>query len=165
MIGSTYITPLRPRDFDIETIQRAAGYIAKGIDELSMHLCAYAYFLDNDQLPDATDALAKAELFCRESALDPPSDWYSIFVFANAYLRRDAATARLWWERMEATKSFRFSDGLWASQSALLWSERRLEEAREAWKKADAWTCQLPESGFREAERNAVTLLRQALCK
>lgn len=41
--------------------------------------------------------------------------------------------------------------------------ENRLNEAREALQKADAWANQLPHVGAYEAERNAVVLLRKAL--
>jgi hypothetical protein len=47
--------------------------------------------------------------------------------------------------------------------SALLWVEGRQDEAEEAWRKGDKWARQLPDSGFAEAERNAVLLLRRAM--
>jgi hypothetical protein len=67
IINASSVTSIRPREYDIATIQRAAGSIAKGIDELLMHLTAYAYFLDTGELLKAADAEARAELFCREA--------------------------------------------------------------------------------------------------
>ena len=163
VIASTTVTSRRPRDYDIETVERAAGSIAKGINEVQLHLCAYAFYLDTGQLDQASQAMAKAESLCQESSLKPQDDWYSIFVFAHAFLRHDAAAARRWWERMEARKSYRFGDGLWESRCALLWSENRLEEASEAWKKADAWARQLPAAGAWDAQRHAIQLMGQAL--
>ena len=49
------------------------------------------------------------------------------------------------------------------SLAALLWSENRLKEADEAWKKGEAWARSLPDSGYAEAERSAARLLRKAL--
>jgi hypothetical protein len=163
VINSTKVTAHRPRDYDIATVERAAGTIAKGADELNMHLCAYAFYLDRGQLPQALQALAKAELLCQESSLEPPDHWYSEFVFAIAFLRRDSAAARRWWKRMEAKESFRFSDRLLDSRCALLLSENRLQEAAEVWKKADAWARQLPKAGAGDAQRHTIQLLGRAL--
>jgi hypothetical protein len=84
-------------------------------------------------------------------------------VFAIAFLRRDAATTRLWWERMEARESYQFDDRLWGSRCALLYSENRLKEAAEMWKWADARARRLPKAGHWEAQRHAVKLLGRAL--
>jgi len=72
-----------------------------------MHLSAYAYFLDRGEPAEAADAVATAERFCRESELDPPADWYPVFVFADAYLRHDPVAARAWWDKLEPGKSSR----------------------------------------------------------
>jgi hypothetical protein len=163
MVSSTVVTSLRPRDYDIATFEQAAGRIATGRDEAFLHLCSYAYYLDRRQLAEAAREIEKAESLCREWAIEPPTDWCSIFVLADAILRRDAVAARRWWDRMESRKSFRFTDNLWDARCALLWSENRLDEAGEAWKKADAWARQLPNTGAGETERNAVRVLREAL--
>lgn len=55
------------------------------------------------------------------------------------------------------------AESRWTSLAALLWSENRLKEANEAWKKAEAWVSGLPHSGYAEAERNALRLLREAM--
>ena len=55
------------------------------------------------------------------------------------------------------------AESRWISLAALLWSENRLKEAEEAWKKGDAWARGLPDSGYAEAERNAARLLREAM--
>jgi hypothetical protein len=163
LISSTKVTQNRPRDFDIETVERAAGTIARGVDELNMHLCAYAFYLDKGQLEPAREALARAERLCQESSIEVPEDRYAEFVFAIAFLRRDAAAARRWWERMVARDSFQFNEDHWNSRCALLLSENRLQEALEVWKKADAWARQLPKAGAWDAQRHAVQLLGRAL--
>jgi Zn-dependent protease len=160
---ATQYTSLRLRDYDIETIEQAAGTIARGVDELVMHLSAYSFYLDCERLAEADLALAKAERFCQQSPSDLPENWYCVFVFAVGFLRRDAVGARLWWERMKAAPSFQFADSLWASRCALLLSENRFDEAAEAWQKADSWSRQLPAAGASESMRHAVAQLGQAL--
>jgi hypothetical protein len=160
--NSIYVTPFRPRDYDIATIERAAGTIAKGMDELTLHLNAYGYYLDSGRFAEAAAALARAESFCKESALEPPSDWNSVFVFGIAFLRQDAVAARSWWDRMEASEGFR-PEKHWSSRCALLWSEDRLDEACRDLEKASAWADQLPQCGAAETEKYVVGLLRKAL--
>jgi hypothetical protein len=166
-IHATKVTALRPRDYDIATVERAAGTIACGADELNMHLCAYAHYLDNGQLAEARAALLKAETLCNESSLEPSDQWYSEFVFAIAFLRRDAAAARSWWNRMLSRESLKNNEprmqSRLASRAALLLSEGRLAEAAEVWKKADAWARKLPKAGASDAQRHRIHLLGRAL--
>jgi predicted nucleic acid-binding protein len=86
-----------------------------------------------------------------------------VFVFANAFVRNDPAKAREWWERLEAAQTQDSHEGRWISLSALLLRENRLEEAREAWRKADAWTRTRPSAGMWEGGLAALGKLRQAL--
>jgi hypothetical protein len=166
LLGMTYastVTPIRARDFDIGTIQEAAGSVARGHDELFMHLCAYAYFLDRGDLPNAESALIAATRFSQESSVAVPTDWLSVFVFGDALVRRDPVAARTWWQKYEQQKGAGIADEGWTSYSALLWIEGRRDEAEEAWKKADRWARSLRDSGYAEGERNAVLLLRRAM--
>lgn len=166
-IHATKVTAMRPRDYDIATVERAAGTIARGADELNMHLCAYAHYLDNGQLAEARAALLRAEALCSNSTLEPAEQWYSELVFAHAFLRRDAETARRWWNRMVTRESLtkqqpRTQDRL-ASQAALLLSEGRIAEAAEACSKAEAWARNLPKAGASDAQRHRIHLLGSAL--
>ena len=167
-IHATKVTELRPRDYDIATVERAAGTIARGADELNMHLCAYAHYLDNGQLAEARTALLKAEALCNASSLEPSDQWYAEFVFAMAFVGRDAAAARRWWNRMmqresaSKSKTHRQHARL-VSRCALLLSEGRIAEAAEAWEEADAWSRQLPKAGASDAQRHSIQLLGHAL--
>jgi hypothetical protein len=166
-IHATKVTELRPRDYDIATVEAAAGTIARGADELNMHLCAYAHYLDNGQLAEARTALLKAEALCKESSLEPSDQWYSEFVFAIAFLRHDAAAARRWWDRMltreSVSKKQPRQQSRLASRCALLLSEGRIAEAAEVWKKADAWSRKLPKAGASDAQRHSIQLLGHAI--
>lgn len=166
-IHATKVTDLRPRDYDIATVERAAGTIARGADELNMHLCAYAHYLDNGQLASARAALLRAEALCNNSSLEPADHWYSELVFAHAFLRRDPHTARRWWDRMQTRESLKKkqprTQNRLASQAALLLSEGRIAEAAEACSKAEAWARNLPKAGASDAQRHRIHLLGSAL--
>jgi hypothetical protein len=159
----TLVTPLRPRDFDIEAIQRASISISQGHRGLLLRFWASSYYLDCGRIPDAGQALTPAEAIYAESASEIPVEWHTDLVFGTAFLQRDAAGARLWWDRMEAKKPTRFDGDYWVARSALLWSENHLEEAEEAWQKGYALAQQLPKAGIYEFDRYRFTLLRKVL--
>src|SRR5713101_3188247 len=50
VVGSTLVTPLRPRDYDSQAILRAAHSITQGIQGLALRLYAYGYFLDHGRI-------------------------------------------------------------------------------------------------------------------
>ena len=162
-VRSTLVTPLLPRDYDIEAIQRAAVSIAHGPRVLHLRLLASSYYLDCGHVPEAIQELTLAEAIYEESASEIPVEWHTEFVFGKAFLQRDAAGARLWWDRMEAKKPTRFNGDYWVARSALLWIENHLEEAEEAWQKGYALAQQLPKAGAYEFDRHRFALLRKML--
>jgi hypothetical protein len=163
IVQSTAVTPLRPRDYDIEAIQRASRSFTQGRQALLLRLLASSHFLDSGNLPQAREALAEAESIYQESARDIPADLYTVFVFDNAFLRRDAASARLWWDRMETKKPTHFGFDYWLARSALFWIEDQQELAREAWDKSNNLAERLPTAGTYEFDRHRVSLLRRAM--
>jgi hypothetical protein len=163
LVRSTLVTPLRPRDFDIEAIQRASVGIAHGPRVLHLRLLASYYYLDRGYVPEAIQELTLAEAIYEESASEIPVEWHTDFVYGKEFLQRDAAGARLWWDRMEAKNPTRFPGDYWLARSALLWSENHLEEAEEAWQKGYALAQQLPKAGIHEFDRDRYALLRKAL--
>jgi hypothetical protein len=64
---------------------------------------------------------------------------------------------------MKAKKPTHFGVDYWLAQSALLWTENRLEEARDAWSKGNVLAQQLPAAGAYEFDRYRSTLLHQVL--
>jgi len=163
MVSATTVTPLRPRDFEIATLERAAATIAQGNDELFLHLCAYSFYLDSGRIGEAAAAIEKAEACCRQWSLSPSAESAAMLVTGNALLRHDAQSARRWWEHMGSRKSYRFSDVLLDVRCALLYSENRMEEAEADWRAADAWASRLPATGQGAAKRDFVKLLRATL--
>jgi hypothetical protein len=163
VVGSSLVTPLRPRNYDIQTISRAAHSITQGTQGLLLRLYAHFYYLDHGSISEAGEALREAEAIYQQSASDIPVELYTVFVFGNAYVRRDAAAARAWWSRMEAKKPTRFNADYWRAAGALHWIEGNLKEANEAWEKSNALAQQLPKAGAYEFDRYRCSLLRRAL--
>ena len=163
VIGSSLVTPLRPRNYDIDAIQRAARGIAQGKQGLLLRLWAYSYFLDLERIPEAGEMLRQAESIYHQSASDIPAELHSEFVFGNAYVLRDADAAREWWTRMEAKKPTRLNVDYWRAASALHWIEGDLQQANEEWEKSNALAEQLPKAGAYEFDRYCCCKLRQAL--
>jgi hypothetical protein len=94
---------------------------------------------------------------------DLPAELCLSFVYRVAFLRRDAAGARQWWERMEAKKPTHFGADYWLAQSALFWVEGRQEEAREAWNKGNVLVQKLPTAGDDEFDRYRCSLLHDCI--
>jgi hypothetical protein len=163
IVTASSVTPLRPRDYDIAAIQRAGRSFTQGHQALLLRLFASSYYLDTGKLAQAGEALAEAEAVYRESPFEIPAELCMAIVFRIAFLRRDPACARLWWERMEAQKPAHFGADYWLAKSALLWSENRLEEARKACKIGSALAQELPVAGGYEFDRYRCSLLFRAL--
>jgi len=160
-VASSVVTPLRPRDYDIEALQRATQFMKHGNEGMLLRLFAYFHFFDCGRIPEALQAMAEAESVYEQSKSNLPEVPLE-FVFGNAFLKRDAAAAHLWWERMEAKNLRRDSSDYWLARSALLWIENHVKEAREAWNKGNAMAQQLPNAGAYEFDRYRFNRLRQA---
>ena len=161
--ASTSVTSLRPRDYNIDAIQRAAQSFTLGPQALLLRLLASSYYLDNGKISEAGEAVAEAESVYNELPFEIPAGLCMALVFRIAFLREDAVGARQWWERMEAKKPTHFGADYWLAKSALLWCESRGHEAQEAWKTGDALARKLPAAGDYEFDRHRSALLRQAI--
>jgi hypothetical protein len=157
------VTPLRPKDFDIDAIQRAELSFPQGRQALLLRLFASSYFTDCGMISQARDAIADAERIYQESASDIPAELHGDFVFGRAILHHDAVGARQWWDRMEAKKPTHFGVDYWLAKGALFWIEDRREEAREAWNKADLLASKLPAAGAYEFDRYRCSLLHDCI--
>jgi hypothetical protein len=164
VMGSTLVTPLRPRDYDIEAIKRAALHITQGSKGILLHLLASNYHLDRGEFHEAAFYFTQADLVRKNSGPDQvPPGWYTVFAFREAFLRHDAREARAWWERYEATKPTRLKVDYWLARSALLWAEKSFGEAWLALEKAEEAGRQLPKFGAYEFDRYRCELLRKAV--
>ena len=151
--GATAVTPLRPRDYDIEAILRASRVFRQGQHAMVLRLFATSYFLDRGDLEQARAWLADAESMYPEVASQVSADLLPAFVFNTAFLRRDAAAARQWWDRMQAKKPTHLGFDYALAHSAMLWVEDRPEDARRAFSKAHDLAEQLPQTGTYQFDR------------
>jgi hypothetical protein len=163
LVGSSLVTPLQPRDYDIEAIQRAGRTIAKGPAGLLLRLYAYNYYLDCGQFSEAGQSLLDAETIYNDSASGVSAELLTVFVFGNALVRHDAAATRQWWDRMMAKGCKRKNDDYWRAKSAVSWMEGNKTLADEAWTHANTMTQRLPSAGAFQFDRTCCALLRQAL--
>jgi hypothetical protein len=162
-IASTATTERRYRDLDVTAIQRAASLFPDEFRGLHLNLCACHCFEDRSCFPEAAAALASAEAIYDQFAIDLPASLHTVFVIGHAYLNRDAAAARVWWDRMEAKGNERQNMDYWLARTALLWIEGDTKGAEDAWFKADMLAQALPKFGAYEFDRFRCFLLRQAL--
>ena len=160
---ATTVTPLRPRDYDIEAIYRAAQLFTRGTNAVLLRLLASSYYIDRGELDEACKVVTEAETICRESGIDLPPELCVALVFRIAFLRRDAESARSWWDRVEAQKAVHKGSDYWLAKCALLLSEGHMDEARDAGKKANELVKRLPAAGDYEFDRYRCWLLLQAI--
>ncbi len=164
VMGSTLVTPLRPRDYDIDAIKRAALQITQGSKAILLQLLASNYHLDRGEFHEAAFFFTQADQVRKNSGSDQvPSAWYTVFAFREAFLRHDAKEARVWWDRYEATKPTRLKVDYWLARTALLWSEKSFGGAWLALEKAEEAGQQLPKFGAYEFDRYRCELLRKAI--
>jgi len=163
LVTSSLVTPLRPKDYDIELISRAAEGLAQGKEGLLLRLFAHSYFLDQDRTLEAAKVLREADSIYHQSVSDIPAELFTVFVFGNAYVRRDAVAAREWWTRMEAKKRSHLNVDYWRAYSALHWIEGHSKEANEAWSKSNELAQRLPKAGAYEFDRHCCAILRRAI--
>ena len=161
--ASTTVTNLRPRDYDIDAIQRAELHFTQGHQALLLRLLASSYYLDTGNNSQAAQAVEEAERIVLDSNLEIPAELCMALVFRTAFLRRDAEGARQWWERMEAKKPTHFGPDYWLAQCALFCVEGRRDEARESWQKGNLLVQKLPSAGDYEFDRYRCSLLHDCL--
>lgn len=165
IVGSSLVTPLRPRDFDIAAMQRAAEIIREGVRGTHLRLLEYCYYLDHGQLREATLAVNEAEEKAQEVLGALPVELYSDFVFAKAFVQRDADGTRTWWARL-AEKIPSEADAnadQWLARAAALWMDGKMAEAKQAWERGYAVAERLPDAGAYDFDRDKYAMLRREL--
>jgi hypothetical protein len=163
LVASSVVTSMRPRDYEIERLTRAARFLKRGREGMLLRLFAYMHFADCGNIPKALLWLAEAEAFYGDIAEKVPADLHPEFVFANAFYKRDAVAARMWWQLMEAKGVTRFDSDYWKARAALAWIENRTEDSRESWAKGNALAQALPQAGAYDFDRDNFAMLGKAL--
>jgi Zn-dependent protease len=159
MVGSSLVTPLRPRDFDIEVLNRAAAFMTTGLRGMLLNLYLSMHHHDCGRTAERLRYFEIAESMYPQIANDLPADLHLGFVYGNAVFKQDLAAAQLWWQRMEAKGKTRYKLDYWKARAALRWIEGDRSEAREAWRKADSWARQAPATGAYDFDRDEIARL------
>ena len=97
--------------------------------------------------------MTEATAIGREPGVEVPAELCVALVYRVALLLQHAQGARYWWGQMEASKAVHTGSDYWLARSALLLSEQHLDEARDAWNKADELVQKLPAAGDYEFDR------------
>jgi Peptidase family M50 len=163
LVVSSLVTPVRPRDYEMDTIERAAATIVSGPQGLLLRFWACHHWIDRGEITKAVAALKDAERVCLESVANLPAGLHTVFVVENAILLRDSEAVRRWWERMEAKKPMHFNVDYWMARTAASWMAGDLAQAREALASADAEASKLPKAGAYEFDRSRCGHLREAM--
>ena len=160
---SSTVTPLRPRDYDIQAIQSAASHFTHGREALMLRLFATSHYLDQNQIPEARASFAEAVSIVQDSNINIPPDLLTTFVFNAVYLDRDAVSARRFWDIFESKNPTHRGVDYWLSRSALHFIENQPLEAREAWNTGAPLARKLPIAGSYEFDRDRYRLMRVLL--
>ncbi|MBS1804271.1 MAG: M50 family metallopeptidase [Acidobacteria bacterium] len=160
---SSSVTPLRPRNYDIQAINSAAAYFTSGREALMLRIFATSYFLDRNQIDEARAQFTEVTSMAQDAALSFPSDLLPSFVFNAVFLKRDALAARRYWDQFEAKTPTHFGVDYWLARSALHFIENHPLEARDAWNVGAALARELPIAGAYEFDRDRYRLMRDLL--
>ncbi len=162
-LKSTLVTPLRARDLDPAVFQRAAALRPRELAGLQAHLFAAQIFEEQGHISQAAAEIAAAEAIYNSCTIKMPAPLHTAFVVFHACHNRNAAAARLWWDRMAAKKIDRKNVDYWLACASLAYIEGRTAAAETAWQNADAEARTLPNFGAYVTDRNRIALLRTLL--
>jgi hypothetical protein len=163
MVASSLVTSLRPRDYDIALINRAADFIAQSERGMLLRLFACMHHIDAGQIPEAIVNLEKAEGLWDQTTVKRPAGICAAFVFFCAVYKRDAAAAELWWQRLETQAKLDFDADYWKARASIMWLRNQPAEAFHAWEHGNALAAGLPDAGAYEFTRSCFARLRSAL--
>ncbi len=162
-VTATLVSQNRPRDYDIAALQRASIHFAAGRQALLLRLFAASCYFDRGSYPEASAALADAARIYNESASDVPAELHTAFIIKGVLLNRDAADARLWWDRMEAKKRERLNADYWLAKTALHWAENDSNAARDAFNTGNTLVQKLPDVGTYNYDRDCYSRMKYLL--
>jgi hypothetical protein len=164
-VQATLVTPLRPRDYDMEAIECAGREFTQGAPAVWLRMLATSHYIDCGDLALARQANAEAESIFLASQPDLNPAFCASLALEAVLLRRDATAARQWFERAAANKSImsEYPTDYWLAQAALQWVENRTEEARASSKKAEEFSRTFPTTGAYNYDRHLCKLLGQAM--
>ncbi|MFN7925292.1 MAG: M50 family metallopeptidase [Bryobacteraceae bacterium] len=165
MVSSSIATPLRPRDWDLETLARAVEVMDHGMQGMLLRMYTCMHHLDSDRLADALEQyVATVPLYADalpEGKHD--ADLAAEMLFVGALLYRNPAAARIWWGRVESSGASRQELDYWRARAALGWLECERDVAAASLAKAEEFARKLPQAGAYDFDRDSLIRLRVAI--
>ncbi len=164
VVMATTVTPLRPRDYDLEALHRLiASGIVSGPQQFLLCLLAHSCCVDRGLIQQARLDLKEAENIYDLGDAGIPAELLLTLVVDEALGAHNPERARLWWDRMEAKKPRRITADYWMAKSALCWVEGNRDEASTAWVKADAYLRTMPLTGTYAFDRDRLAELKSTI--
>ncbi len=163
MVGTSIVSRVRPRDFDVSLINKAADSVPKGDRGLLLRLFACLHYVDSGEISKAMVSLEAAEALYEGSIFERPQDICAEFVFLNAFHKRDLAAADLWSKRIDALRKIDHDADYWRARTSLHWLRGDWADALAAWERGNALALKLPQAGSYDFTRSCFAKLRAAL--
>jgi tetratricopeptide (TPR) repeat protein len=154
-MGLSRTTPLRPRDWPTDMVERAAEFATRLPEPAASYGMAYVHFQDCGDWQRALSWLDKA----REAARPGSKIAHALLVdraYFEAFHRREGEEARRLLDQAAARID---SSDYWRSAAAVLGAQGDLIGASEAWNKAWEIASQLPSTGLYEMDREQLQLV------
>lgn len=165
IVLSSTVTPLRPRNYDLDAINRAAAHFTFGREALLLRLFATSHYLDTAKIPEARESYAEALRIYQQSTPKIPVELFTTFVFNSVYLHRDPVGARHFWNLFESKGPSHVGVDYWLARTALHWIENHPREARDAWNTGNVLAQQLPNAGAYNFDRDRYRIMEVLLAK
>jgi hypothetical protein len=162
MARATSATPLRPRDFDIELIERIAATNTPRFDHSFLLLIACDYYVDRGQMESARSKIRGAEALCEHETTRWAERGGAIALRA-ACLLADHAMTEKWLQRSLSAKSWNPGKENHLPACAYFTITGRVPEAEEAWQAEFEDANRLPETGERAFDLYYLGRLREML--
>jgi hypothetical protein len=162
MSQATTVTPLRPKDFDIQLIERIAKTDAPSFDHAFLFLVAGDYYFERGEMESACQKVREAEALSDQQTSYWAERCGSIVLRAACVLR-DRAMAEKWWQRSLTAKSWNPRKKDRFPACAYFTVSGRVPEAEEAWLAEFEHVNRMPETGGRAFDLYYLERLREIL--
>lgn len=154
-MGLSQTTPLRPRDWPTDMVERAAEFATQLPEPATSFARTYAHFLDRGEWELALSWLEKAFLVARSGSKLA----HSLTIdraFLEAFHRRDPLEAQRWFDQAPANED---STDYWRALASVQAAQGNLPAASATWSKAWEMASMRPATGIYDMDRELLRLV------
>ena len=163
MVSSSLETGLRPRDWDMEILRKAASCAVAGEQAVAVRWYAVLHYRDKGQIDEATMAALSAQTYFERAQWSDPHDILSEFLFFDAVYRQNRESAEHWWGMIESLPGKEWDAERYLAKVAILWLRGHHDAAWDAWDAGYTLAMRLPACGAYEMTQKGFEVLREAL--